>query len=65
MNKIAYPQESIEKLLLLLNNIEIKSIDNAKRIVMIENILQSGELFNEPKQDLKTDDSAKTELERG
>lgn len=39
---IAYKKESIENILLLLNNLETKGIENAKRISLIESMLREG-----------------------
>lgn len=39
---IAYNKEIIENILLLLNNLEIKGIENAKRISLIESMLREG-----------------------
>lgn len=39
---IAYNKEIIENIVLLLNNLEIKGIENAKRISLIESMLREG-----------------------
>ena len=39
---ISYKKESIENILLLLNNLEIKGLENAKRISLIESMLREG-----------------------
>ena len=39
---IAYNKEIIENILLLLNNLETKGIENAKRISLIESMLREG-----------------------
>ena len=39
---IVYKKESVENILLLLNNLEIKGIENAKRISLIESMLREG-----------------------
>lgn len=44
---IAYNKEIIENILLLLNNIEIKGIENAKRISLIESMLREGKSIEE------------------
>lgn len=45
-----YTEESIQNMMLLLNHLEITGIENAKRIVMLESILLSGEEIEESKQ---------------
>lgn len=44
---IAYNKEIIENILLLLNNLEIKGIENAKRISLIESMLREGKSIKE------------------
>lgn len=44
---IAYNKEIIENILLLLNNLEIKGIENAKRISLIESMLREGKSIEE------------------
>lgn len=44
---IAYKKESIENILLLLNNLETKGIENAKRISLIESMLREGKSIEE------------------
>ena len=44
---IAYRKESIENILLLLNNLETKGIENAKRISLIESMLREGKSIEE------------------
>lgn len=44
---IAYNKESIENILLLLNNLETKGIENAKRISLIESMLREGKSIEE------------------
>lgn len=46
----SYTEESIQNMMLLLNHLEITGIENAKRIVMLESILLSGEEIEESKQ---------------
>ena len=44
---IAYKKEIIENIVLLLNNLEIKGIENAKRISLIESMLREGKSIEE------------------
>lgn len=44
---ITYKKESIENILLLLNNLETKGIENAKRISLIESMLREGKSIEE------------------
>lgn len=44
---IAYKKEIIENILLLLNNLEIKGLENAKRISLIESMLREGKSIEE------------------
>ena len=44
---IAYNKEIIENILLLLNNLETKGIENAKRISLIESMLREGKSIEE------------------
>lgn len=44
---IVYKKESVENILLLLNNMEIKGIENAKRISLIESMLREGKSIEE------------------
>ena len=44
---MTYREEQINAILTLLNNMEVKGIENAKRIVMIQQILQQGEPSND------------------
>ena len=44
---IAYKKESIENILFLLNNLETKGIENAKRISLIESMLREGKSIEE------------------
>lgn len=56
---IAYKKESIENILLLLNNLETKGIENAKRISLIESMLREGKSIEEDikKEQIKSIDT--------
>lgn len=52
---LAYPQTAIKSVLTLINQINVRGIDNCKRICMIEQILQT------PITEEKDDGSSKKE----
>ena len=56
---IAYNKEIIENILLLLNNLETKGIENAKRISLIESMLREGKSIEEDikKEQIKSIDT--------
>lgn len=56
---ITYKKESIENILLLLNNLETKGIENAKRISLIESMLREGKSIEEDikKEQIKSIDT--------